>query len=100
MRSFVLSLVLIPRNIAIAILLAYRKLISPLYGQVCRYHPSCSSYALQAIQYHGVAKGVVLGSWRILRCNPWSRGGIDDPPQGPRPYFVVGPVGFVGVKGR
>lgn len=92
--------VLLPRNLAIAVLLAYRKVISPLYGQVCRYHPSCSTYALQAIQYHGLLKGVALGSWRILRCNPWSRGGIDDPPSGPRSPFVVGPIGFVGVKGR
>jgi putative membrane protein insertion efficiency factor len=93
-------LAVVPRNIAIALLLAYRKIISPLYGQVCRYHPSCSSYTLQAILYHGVAKGVALGTWRILRCNPWARGGIDDPPEGPRFPFVVGPVGFVGVKGR
>jgi hypothetical protein len=100
MKKALLFVLLIPRNVAIAILLVYRKLISPLYGQVCRYHPSCSSYALQAIQYHGVAKGVALGSWRILRCNPWSKGGIDDPPPGPRDHFVVGPVGFVGVKGR
>ena len=92
--------ILAPRNAAIAFLLAYRKVISPLYGQVCRYHPSCSSYTLQAIQYHGLAIGAALGSWRILRCNPWARGGIDDPPEGPRPRYEVGPVGFVRVKGR
>ena len=100
MKSLVLWLALVPRNVAIAILIVYRKLISPLYGQVCRYHPSCSTYTLQAIQYHGVIKGAGLGAWRILRCNPWSQGGIDDPPPGPRADFYVGPVGFVGVKGR
>ncbi|MEY2900091.1 MAG: hypothetical protein RL247_257 [Actinomycetota bacterium] len=100
MKKLVLWIALVPRNLAIAILIVYRKLISPLYGQVCRYHPSCSTYALQAIQYHGVLKGVGLGTWRILRCNPWSRGGIDDPPPGLRVDFYIGPVGFVGVKGR
>jgi putative membrane protein insertion efficiency factor len=100
MMRVLLWVSLVPRNCAIAMLLVYRKVISPLYGQVCRYHPSCSTYALHAIQYHGLVKGTALGSWRILRCNPWARGGIDDPPPGPRRVFEVLPVGFVGVKER
>ncbi len=44
----------------------------------CRYNPTCSQYTLEAIEKHGVIKGSVLGSWRIMRCNPWSKGG-DDP---------------------
>jgi putative membrane protein insertion efficiency factor len=88
-------ILLTPRNISLGFLWLYRKLISPLYGPVCRYYPSCSAYAVQAIQYHGAAWGVALTSWRILRCNPWSRGGIDDPPNRLRPQYVVTSQGFV-----
>ncbi|WP_309130740.1 membrane protein insertion efficiency factor YidD [Brevibacterium sp.] len=59
---------------------AYRKVISPLYGQVCRYYPSCSMYGLEAFEIHGVLKGMVLTGWRILRCNPFSHGGVDHVP--------------------
>ncbi len=69
---------LLPRNILIAILIAYRKLISPLYGDVCRYYPTCSSYGLQQVQQRGVILGIVLSAWRVLRCNPWSAGGVDE----------------------
>ncbi len=56
---------------------AYRILVSPLLGARCRYHPSCSRYALDALEEFGVVRGSVLAGWRILRCNPWSRGGVD-----------------------
>ncbi len=49
------------------------------YGY-CRYTPCCSEYSKKAIEKHGVIKGMILGSWRILRCNPWSRGGLDEVP--------------------
>ncbi len=55
----------------------YRRFVSPMLPPSCRYWPSCSEYALQAIQKHGVLKGGLLGAWRIMRCNPWSKGGID-----------------------
>ena len=55
----------------------YRLLVSPLYGQVCRYHPSCSAYALEAYREFGFVRGTVLAAWRLLRCNPWSHGGVD-----------------------
>jgi uncharacterized protein len=71
---------LIPRNICVVVLRGYRAVISPLYGDVCRYYPSCSAYALGAIQQHGVIKGVGLGVWRIARCHPWAKGGVDDVP--------------------
>ena len=55
----------------------YRRVISPALPRRCKYHPSCSSYALQAIRSYGILRGVVLAGWRLLRCNPWSHGGFD-----------------------
>jgi putative membrane protein insertion efficiency factor len=94
MRKFLLTLTLLPRNVLIAPVLLWRKAISPLYGDVCRYYPSCSSYGLQSLQNLGVLRGVPLTLWRILRCNPWSDGGIDDPKTAPA-WIVVGKLGFV-----
>jgi uncharacterized protein len=88
---------LLPRNICVAILVAYRAVISPLYGDVCRYYPSCSSYALQAIQQHGVVRGIWLGARRILRCHPWAAGGVDDIPE-PHSRFATTRAGFVLVR--
>lgn len=72
----------LPRNILILLLLAYRKAISPLYGQVCRFFPSCSAYALEAITVHGAVKGSSLAAKRLLRCHPWNAGGVDHVPAG------------------
>ena len=58
----------------------YQKFISPLLGTRCRFYPSCSEYMVQAIQVHGVIKGLILGCARILRCNPFFEGGIDPVP--------------------
>ena len=55
----------------------YQRLVSPLIPPRCKYHPSCSEYAVQAIRQQGVMRGLVLAGWRLLRCNPWSLGGID-----------------------
>ena len=68
------------RYVLVALLRAYRFAISPLYGQVCRYHPSCSAYALEAVTVHGSIKGSWLAVRRIARCNPWARGGYDPVP--------------------
>ena len=62
------------------VLIAYRRVISPLYGDVCRYYPSCSAYTLEAVQRHGAAKGMWLGTRRIARCHPWAAGGPDPVP--------------------
>jgi putative membrane protein insertion efficiency factor len=59
---------------------AYRLLVSPLVGPRCKYHPTCSRYALDAIREWGVLRGLVLAAWRLLRCNPWSHGGVDYAP--------------------
>ena len=58
----------------------YQRLISPMMPPTCRFHPSCSSYAVEAVQVHGAGKGLVLGTWRLLRCNPWNLGGLDPVP--------------------
>ena len=55
----------------------YQKTVSPITGQRCKYHPSCSDYAVQAVTKFGILRGLVLAGWRLLRCNPWSRGGFD-----------------------
>jgi putative membrane protein insertion efficiency factor len=67
----------IDRLIAILPIRVYQRLIGPLFGRRCRYHPSCSEYAAQAIDRFGILRGLVLAGWRLLRCNPWSRGGFD-----------------------
>jgi uncharacterized protein len=88
------TIALLPRNACVVVLRAYRAVISPLYGNVCRYHPSCSRYALEAIQQYGVVAGTAMGAWRIARCNPWAAGGIDDVRTRRRP-FAVNRFGFV-----
>ena len=65
------------REAAVAPLLAYQKVLSPLLGQRCRFEPSCSRYAVQAIREFGILRGLVLAGWRVLRCNPFGRGGFE-----------------------
>jgi len=57
----------------------YQKFISPILGENCRFYPSCSEYSCQTIKKYGMTKGLMLGFWRVLRCNPWNKGGIDLP---------------------
>jgi uncharacterized protein len=66
-----------PSRLATLPIRAYQLLLSPLLGPRCRYHPTCSAYAVEAIRTFGILKGTVLAAWRLLRCNPWSRGGLD-----------------------
>ena len=68
------------KYVLIWLLRAYRALISPLYGQVCRYHPSCSAYALEAVSTHGSIRGTWLAARRLGRCHPWAAGGYDPVP--------------------
>jgi uncharacterized protein len=65
------------RALALLPVRAYRRFVSPLLPNRCKYHPSCSAYAVEAVRTHGVIRGTVLAGWRLLRCNPWSHGGYD-----------------------
>lgn len=58
----------------------YRKFLSPMLPQSCRFTPSCSEYALEALEKHGAIKGTILSAYRVLRCNPFCRGGYDPVP--------------------
>ena len=71
------------KYVLIVLLKAYRLVISPLYGNVCRYYPSCSAYALRAVKVHGAIKGSWLAARRLLRCHPWAPGGYDPVPGTP-----------------
>jgi putative membrane protein insertion efficiency factor len=65
------------RSVIVLPIRGYQRLVSPLLGERCRYYPSCSEYAAQAITRFGILRGLVLAGWRLLRCNPWSPGGFD-----------------------
>jgi putative membrane protein insertion efficiency factor len=62
---------------AIAAVHVYRWTLGPLAAGSCKYHPSCSQYALDALRTYGFVRGSILAGWRLLRCNPWSHGGVD-----------------------
>ncbi|WP_418275442.1 membrane protein insertion efficiency factor YidD [Isoptericola jiangsuensis] len=70
----------LPTMVLVGAIKVYQAVVSPMTGPTCRYYPSCSQYALIAIRTHGPLKGTGLALWRILRCNPWSLGGVDDVP--------------------
>ena len=65
------------RGFLVAPIRLYQRTISPALPSRCKYHPSCSEYAVQAVRRYGVLRGAVLAGWRLLRCNPWSHGGVD-----------------------
>lgn len=65
------------RRVVVAPILLYQRVVSPALPRRCRYEPTCSSYAVQAIGRYGILRGLILAVWRVLRCNPWSHGGYD-----------------------
>ncbi|MFJ6651771.1 membrane protein insertion efficiency factor YidD [Microbacterium sp. NPDC091313] len=96
----VASVPLIPRNAGLALLHGYRATISHVYGDVCKYYPSCSAYAVGAVQQHGLVKGVALTAARLARCHPWAQGGIDDVKPHPAFRYELTPHGFVVPPGK
>ncbi|WP_313271948.1 membrane protein insertion efficiency factor YidD [Gleimia hominis] len=83
MRSILARVLMVPIRF-------YQRFISPGLPPTCRYYPSCSAYAVKALEVHGPVKGLILAVWRLLRCNPWSLGGVDHVPKvgrwKPEPY--------------
>ena len=79
MRGLI-ALLQLPRVLLIGLVRGYRLLLSPWVGQSCRFAPTCSVYAIQALEKHGAVVGTGLAGWRILRCNPWCHGGCDEVP--------------------
>ncbi|MFB8387981.1 membrane protein insertion efficiency factor YidD [Microbacterium sp. NPDC055910] len=89
------SIPLAPRNLVLGLLHGYRATISHLYGDVCKYYPSCSAYAVGAVQQHGALKGAALTAARLARCHPWAVGGVDDVPAHSSFRHALTPHGFV-----
>jgi putative membrane protein insertion efficiency factor len=69
------------RAVLIQLIRLYQRLVSPLLGPRCRFHPSCSAYAIEALQRHGLARGSALAARRLARCHPLNEGGIDPVPE-------------------
>ena len=67
-------------KVLIVLIRAYQYALSPMFGQRCKYYPTCSNYAIEALRVHGALRGGVLATWRLLRCNPFSPGGVDHVP--------------------
>jgi uncharacterized protein len=81
----------IARTVAVTPIVVYQQVISPAIPRRCKYEPTCSRYAVEAIRQYGILRGVVLAAWRLLRCNPWSHGGYD-PVEAQRVFRIGSPV--------
>jgi uncharacterized protein len=81
------AVVRVARMIVTAPIVLYSRMISPALPRRCKYEPTCSRYAIDAIRTYGILRGIVLAVWRVLRCNPWSDGGYD-PVQDQRVFDV------------
>lgn len=77
LRHVAALLVATPRLLLVALVRAYQLLVSPLLGPTCRFYPSCSAYALEAVTVHGAVRGTYLAARRLARCHPWNPGGVD-----------------------
>ena len=78
----------LPRRLLIALVRGYRMLLSPWLGSACRFYPTCSAYALEALERHGAAAGSLLTAGRLLRCHPFCAGGCDPVPDRPPRLFA------------
>jgi len=83
------SLARAARAVAVAPIIVYQRVVSPAIPRRCKYEPTCSRYAVEAVREYGILRGLVLAGWRLLRCNPWSYGGYD--PVAAQRVFGVGP---------
>jgi uncharacterized protein len=83
----------IARGVAVAPIVVYQRVLSPLLPRRCKYEPTCSHYAVDAIGEYGILRGAVLALWRLLRCNPWSYGGYD-PVEDQRLFKAGGAGGY------
>ncbi|GAB2621816.1 membrane protein insertion efficiency factor YidD [Pseudactinotalea suaedae] len=70
----------VPARLLAGAVRGYQLIVSPWFAPRCRYYPSCSAYAIGALRTHGAIRGTGLAVWRVLRCNPWSHGGVDHVP--------------------
>lgn len=91
-RDLARAVVRAPARLAVLLIRGYQRYLSPMRPPTCKYYPSCSQYAVVALQRHGLLRGTVLAAWRLLRCNPWSRGGVDDVPPVRVPHVHPHPV--------
>ena len=80
-----------PQTVLVGVVRAYRFALSPWLGNACRFEPTCSTYALEALETHGAALGLALTAGRIARCHPWCAGGIDPVP--PNARFLTALLG-------
>lgn len=83
MVSLVQGLSRLPQRLLLGVVHGYRLLLKPWLGNACRFEPSCSAYAVQALEQHGALRGSALTGWRLLRCQPWCQGGCDPVPHNP-----------------
>jgi putative membrane protein insertion efficiency factor len=82
-KALVSAVVRLPALLLTGLVVGYRRFLSPLLGPRCRFYPSCSTYALEALRVHGAVKGTALATGRVCRCHPWNPGGVDHvPPKG------------------
>jgi len=88
MRRCLAALAIWPQRVLIAAVQGYRLLLKPWLGNACRFEPTCSAYALQALQRHGALAGSALAAGRLLRCQPWCAGGCDPVPDRPPRLFT------------
>ncbi len=87
MRKLIFFVLYLPKNALLLLIKLYQKTLSPDHGFLksrfpygyCRFYPTCSEYTLQVIQKRGLMIGLMSAVWRVLRCNPWSKGGVDLP---------------------
>jgi len=90
-QPFWCFLISLPRRVLVAVVHGYRFLLKPWLGNACRFEPTCSAYAQQALQQHGAVVGAALSAGRVLRCQPWCDGGCDPvPAQAPRLFTRLG----------